>query len=97
MFGSSLYTIARTISGLGQLAGAAQYVSMLTDNIVRAIRLVARFIIAVVAFCARRPGNSVDPVTDSEAFVQDVAVHLSYECNIKTVWEFKNPRIDPLQ
>lgn len=32
----------------------------------------------------------------SQAFIQDVAVHLNFEINIKTIWEFKNPRIDPI-
>lgn len=32
----------------------------------------------------------------AEAHIQDVAVHMNFEVNIKTVWEFKNPRIDPI-
>lgn len=32
----------------------------------------------------------------AEAHIQDVAVHMNFEINIKTVWEFKNPRIDPI-
>lgn len=32
----------------------------------------------------------------AEAYINDVAVHMNFEANIKTVWEFKNPRIDPI-
>ena len=31
-----------------------------------------------------------------EAYLQDVNVHMNFELNIKSIWEFKNPRIDPL-
>lgn len=34
--------------------------------------------------------------TTSDPHIQDVHVHMNFEINIKTVWEFKNPRIDPL-
>lgn len=30
----------------------------------------------------------------AEAYIQDIAVHMNCEINIKSVWEFKNPRVD---
>lgn len=32
----------------------------------------------------------------SDPYINYVAVDMNYELNIKTVWEFKNPRIDSI-
>jgi len=30
-------------------------------------------------------------------YINDITVHTNFEVNFKTVWEFKNPRIDPVE
>jgi len=41
---------------------------------------------------------ATDQFDESQAvYIRTVRCHTNFECSIRSIWEFKNPRIDPVQ